>query len=65
MCAGVETQGSGVTAAGAGSSVGGKYVPPNQRGGERSRGSGEMLGGSRMNRDGKNGGVANRWVWSA
>lgn len=55
VCAGAETQASGATAAGPVGSVGGKYVPPNQRGGERSRGSGEMLGGSRMSRDGKNG----------
>ncbi len=38
-------------AGGPGASGGGKYVPPNQRGGERA-GRGEMLGGSRMGRDG-------------
>ena len=38
--------------AGAASTGGGKYVPPNQRGGERER-KGEMLGGSRMGRDGE------------
>ena len=52
MCAGVEMQASGATAA---RITGVKYVPPDQRGGKRSRGSGEMLGWSHMNRDGEDG----------
>ena len=43
---------SAAVVAAAGGGGGGKYVPPNQRGAERSRGGESM--GTRMNRDGKN-----------
>ena len=46
------TTSAGVSAASGGLGQGGKYVPPNQRGGDGRRG--EMMGGgSRMGRDGK------------
>ncbi len=43
---------------GAGGGPGSKYVPPNQRGGENRRG--EVMSGSRSNRDGEYVGVVTR-----